>query len=167
MTFAVTILLVDEEPLLRRATALLLAERGGKVSAVATMGEAVALAQENVFDVTIIDVGPGGPSPAELLQQLREQGVMPGRLVVCACPPLPSREPPPFTAVIQKPYAFERLLAAVFSASRPARSGVFAAHPARTVAAHPRRSREIGLRGLRRALTARPGRASPRGAGRS
>jgi DNA-binding NtrC family response regulator len=164
MTSAVTILLVDEEPLLRRATALLLAQRGGNVSAVATMSDAAALARQRVFDVAVVDVAPGGPSPAEILHQLRELDLLPGRLVVCACPPLASSEPPPFTAVIQKPYAFERLLAAVFNHEEHKTCATRAAvllpiRAARSAAARTQRSRTIALRGFRRAARARPGHA--------
>lgn len=131
MTSAVTILLVDEEPLLRRATALLLTDRGGKVSAVATIGEAITLPRQSVFDVAVIDVAPGGPSPAEVFQQLVAFGLAARRVVVCACSPL--KGPPESIAaaqrlsVLRKPYPFERLVTAVFGARRTfARSSALA-----------------------------------------
>src|SRR5690349_15950854 len=128
MTSALTILLVDEEPILRRATALMLTDRGGKVSAVATLGEAIALTRRQTFDVAVIDVAADGPHPAELIAQLGERGLLPPRVVVCSCGPLDCYEAQPFTAVIPKPYVFEHLVTAVFGprrGRRPTRSGVF------------------------------------------
>lgn len=127
MTSAPTILLVDEEPLLRRATALLLTNRGGRVSPVATLTEAVALTAEHVFDVAILDVSPEGPGAARMVGALRAGGLLPRRFVVCL--PSAALEENDFMVVLQKPYPFDDLLAAVFGpgrARRPARSGVFA-----------------------------------------
>jgi DNA-binding response OmpR family regulator len=127
MTSAPTILLVDEEPLLRRATALLLTNRGGRVSSVATLAEAVVLTGEQLFDVAVLDVSPEGPSAAVMLGLLRARGLLPRRFVVCL--PGAPQEENDFTVVLQKPYPFDTLVAAVFGperARRPARSGVFA-----------------------------------------
>jgi CheY-like chemotaxis protein len=129
MTSSVTILLVDEEPILRRATALLLTGRGGEVSAVATLGEAIALTEQRIFDVAVIDVPVRGPSPGEIREQIRERGLLPRRLVVCLCAPPDRCEAEPFTAILSKPYVFEHLIAAVFGSRgrqrRPARADVF------------------------------------------
>jgi len=170
MTSAVTILLVDEEPLLRRATALLLTDRGGKVSAVATIGEAITLPRQSVFDVAVIDVAPGGPSPAEVFQQLLAFGLAARRVVVCACSPL--KGPPEVIAatqrlsVLRKPYPFERLVAAVFGARRTSARSTMLARPLRA-----RRGVAAGrapllsaftaeaLQGSRRASRSRRGRA--------
>jgi CheY-like chemotaxis protein len=127
MTSAPTILLVDEEPLLRRATAMLLTNRGARVSSVATVAEAIVLAGEQVFDVAVLDVSPEGPSAAVMVGLLRERGLLPRRFVVCL--PGAPQEENDFTVVLRKPYPFDHLLAAVFGperARRPARSGVFA-----------------------------------------
>jgi CheY-like chemotaxis protein len=132
MTSAVTILLVDEEPILRRATALMLTGRGGKVSAVSTLGEAVALTRQQIFDVAVIDISVNGPHPTEIFDQLRERGLLPRRVVVCSCGPLDGHEAQPFTAVIPKPYVFEHLVTAVFGPRRrrrPSRWG--AVYPSR------------------------------------
>jgi DNA-binding response OmpR family regulator len=127
MTSSVTILLVDEEPILRRATALMLTDRGGEVSAVATLGEAVALTERRIFDVAVIDVPARGPSPEQILEQFREHGVLPRRVVVCACSPLERGDAEPTAAVISKPYMFEHLLAAVFGPRRRRRRAARAA----------------------------------------
>lgn len=99
------------------------------MSAVASLSEAIALTGRRLFDVAVIDVPPTGPSPTEVIDQLRAHGQLPRRVVVCSCAPLDEYVPQPFTAVLPKPYPFEHLLMAVFGAwtqRRPARSGVFA-----------------------------------------
>jgi CheY-like chemotaxis protein len=127
MTSAPTILLVDEEPILRHATALLLTNRGGRVSPAGTLAEAVVLASEQAFDVAVLDVTPGGPSAAVMVGLLRARGLLPSRIVVCL--PCGPREDPDFAVVLEKPYPFDHLIEAVFGpprARRQARSGVFA-----------------------------------------
>ena len=126
MTSALTILLVDEEPILRSATALLLTNRGGRVSPAATLAEAILLASERSFDVAILDVSPEGPSAAVMVGVLRERGLLPQRFVVCV--PAGPHEAADFTVTLRKPYRFERLLEAVFGPGRArpqSRSGVF------------------------------------------
>jgi DNA-binding response OmpR family regulator len=147
MTSAPSILLIDEEPMLRRATALLLANRGGRVSSAANLAEAVALADEQVFDVAVLDVTPEGPSAAVMLGVLRARGLLPRRFVVCL--PDAAHEENDFVVALLKPYPFDHLIAAVFGPGRgrrPARSGVFA--PVRAGALLP-------LRPTRRASRAR------------
>lgn len=126
MISAPTILLVDEEPILRSATALLLTNRGARVSPVATLAEAVVLLSRESFDVAILDVSPEGPSAAVMVGLLRSRGLLPQRFVVCV--PTEPQEEVDFTVVLRKPYRFERLLEAVFGpvrARRQSRSGVF------------------------------------------
>jgi CheY-like chemotaxis protein len=123
-----TILLLDEEPILRRATALMLTNRGGEVSAAGSPAEAVALAERRVFDLAILDVVPGGSGAEEILGQLRTRGTAPRRVIVCSPVPVERQEAKQFTEVLLKPYSFERLLRAVFGppAPRPPlRSGIF------------------------------------------
>ena len=62
MTSPVTILLLDDEPLLRCATALILSRRGGRVTVARSADEAVAFACERVHDVAVFDVSPPGPN---------------------------------------------------------------------------------------------------------
>ncbi len=148
MTSAPTILLVDEEPILRLATALLLTNRGARVSPAATLAEAIVLASAQAFDVAVLDVAPEGPSAAVMVGLLRARGLLPQRIVVCL--PGGPREDTDFMVVLEKPYPFEHLLEAVFGpprARRPAaRSGVFARVRAREGAV---------VRPTRRAMPAR------------
>lgn len=112
--------------MLRRATALMLSNRGGRVRSAATLAEAIVLTGEHVFDVAVLDIAPGGPSATVMVSLLRKRGLLPRRFVVCL--PGIAEEENDFTVVLQKPYAFDELLAAVFGPAQvraPARSGVF------------------------------------------
>jgi CheY-like chemotaxis protein len=147
MSSAPSILLIDEEPILRRATALLLGNRGGRVSPVATLAEAVALTGERLFDVAVLDVTPEGPSAAVMVGVLRARGLLPRRFVVCL--PGAQQEENDFVIVLRKPFPFDDLISAVFGPGRgrrPARSGVFAPVRAATV---------LSIRPKRRASRAR------------
>jgi CheY-like chemotaxis protein len=127
MTSSATILLLDDEPMLRRATTVMLASRGGRVSAAATADEAVALAEARVFDVAIFDVSPAGPSASDVLHRIRAGGLVPRRVIAVTSAPLARREAEQFSEVLTKPYPFDRLLRAVFgSGRRRTRSGIFA-----------------------------------------
>lgn len=149
MISPVTILLLDAEPLLRRATALMLANRGGEVTAAATPAEALRLSWRRVYDVAVLDVAPGGPGAAELLQSAREQGFSVERVIAVSSEPLDRREAAPFAGVLRKPYRFELLLAAVFG--RPRRAARTASLP------------RLRAQGARRRPTPRPGaRRGPR-----
>jgi DNA-binding response OmpR family regulator len=127
MTSPVTILLLDDEPILRAATALMLERRGGKVTTARTAEEAVELARRNVYDVAILDVVPGGPSATEVLGRIRAEAASPRRVVAISNAPLDRREAEQFGTVLTKPYPFEHLLRAVFGDGRRRRtkSGVF------------------------------------------
>ena len=150
MISPVTILLLDDEPTLRHATALLLSRRGGEVTAVASAEEAVARAGERLYDVAILDVSPPGPSAIDVLARMRAGGLVPRRVIAVCGAPL---DEPAFTAVLCKPYAFERLLRAVFGPGGRGRtrSGVFPRAEA------PGKKR-ITRRSSKRAAPARPDR---------
>jgi CheY-like chemotaxis protein len=125
---AVQVLLFDEEPILRRATALMLGARGATVVTARTVDELVALANKRIYDVAVVDVPYDGPSGAEIVARLRAGGLLPRRIVVCAAAPVERREAELFTQVIVKPYPFGQLVTAVFGSAnrrRPTRSGVF------------------------------------------
>jgi CheY-like chemotaxis protein len=111
-----TILLLDDEPILRRATALMLANRGGRVTAAATPDEAVALSAARVYDVAVFDVSPLGPSASDVLRRIRAGGMLPRRVIAVSETPLDQRDESQFAEVLRKPYPFERLLRAVFGA---------------------------------------------------
>lgn len=127
---------------MRHATALMLAGRGGEVSEVATLDEAVALSRARAFDIAVVDVGSDGPCPEAVIEQLRAAGLPPARVIVCASSPADAPAPPAEdpahgsdTAVIAKPFMFERLLAAVFGPRR-----ALTHHPHARAGAAPRAS---------------------------
>jgi DNA-binding response OmpR family regulator len=167
MTSPVTILLLDDEPILRAATALMLERRGGKVTTAATAEEAVELARRNVYDVAILDVVPGGPSATEVLRRIRAEAASPRRVVAISNSPLDRREAETFGTILPKPYPFEHLLRAVFGdgGRRRTRSGVFPKvappSPAKRSHAHTspeRRSAGVKPRGSRTAARSGRGR---------
>jgi CheY-like chemotaxis protein len=164
MTSSVTILLLDDEPLLRRATALILERHGATVTAAGTADEAVALTRERLYDVAVFDVSPPGPSVSDILRRIRADGLVPRRVIAVSSSPLDRREAEELSQLLPKPYPFDSLLRAVFGAGgrRRTRSGVFArAEPRAAV------GRAFGGR-LKRTegLTARGSRAAAR-AGRA
>jgi DNA-binding response OmpR family regulator len=127
MTSPVTILLLDDEPLLRRASALLLSNRGASVTTAATPDEAVALASARLYDVAILDLSEGGARAADVVERMRAAGAAPRRVItVCDAPPDP-RAASVLGEVLQKPYPFDQLVRAVFGAGGRSRtySGVF------------------------------------------
>jgi DNA-binding response OmpR family regulator len=139
MTNAPTILLLDGEQLLRKATALMLSNRGGRVSAAATVDEALEYAGRRTYDVAVLDVpGRGG---SELLERMRERGCVPRKVILCSALPMSPLDAAAFADVIMKPFPFEDLLRAVFGRCgppRPLRSG---ASPRAGLSPRPRRVR--------------------------
>jgi CheY-like chemotaxis protein len=128
MTSSVTILLLDDEPLLRRATALILTRQGGQVTATGTADEAIAQARERLYDVAVFDVSGPGPSATEVVRRIRtEGGMVPRRVIAVSGAALDVRDAE-IAEVLPKPYPFESLLRAVFGAGGRSRtrSGVFA-----------------------------------------
>lgn len=154
---APSILLLDREPMLRDATAMMLSKRGGKVTTAATLDDALELAAERVYDVAVIDVSEGSPGGRDILAAMRERGCLPRRVILCCADPQ-GRDGGDFTEVIQKPFPFDRLLASVFggeSKRRPTLSGVF---PSLQAPAATQRRRTAGVRTPRRAAQGRRGR---------
>jgi CheY-like chemotaxis protein len=127
MTCPVTILLLDDEPLLRCATALILSRRGGRVTVAASAEEAVALACARVHDVAVFDVSGPGPSAAEVLRRIRASAVGPRRVVAVSAGPIADREVEGIGVVLPRPYPFDDLLRAVFGTGGRCRtrSGIF------------------------------------------
>lgn len=136
MNASVSILLLDGEPLLRRATALLLSNHGGSVMAAATPDEAVALAAERLYDVAILDV-EAVRAASEVARRIRAAGLVPRRLIA-VCDTDDVRDQAEFVAVLQKPYAFERLVAAVFGGEGRGRARTLAHARARATASRSR-----------------------------
>jgi DNA-binding response OmpR family regulator len=114
----VTILLLDDEPLLRRATALLLAHHGGCVTPAATPDEAVALAAGTPFDVAILDLSREGASAADVLRRMRASGSAPQRVIAVSDAGVEAPADLATASILRKPYPFDRLLDAVFDAPR-------------------------------------------------
>jgi ActR/RegA family two-component response regulator len=128
MTNAPTILLLDEENMMREATALLLTNRGGKVTAAASVDEALAQLEQQTFDVAIIDLADGDDACADILELMRDRNCVPRKVIVCTYGPAPHVDAVEFTDVLMKPYPFDRLIDAVFgdrTQRRETRSGVF------------------------------------------
>ncbi|WP_437485169.1 response regulator [Sorangium sp. So ce1014] len=128
MTYQPNVLLLDQDHVLRRATALLLGNRGAVVSPAATLEEAISLSRERVYDVALIDLAPGTQGAREILGRLRREGTMPRRVVFCADEPVSCDGADDVSEVLLKPYAFGRLLSTIFVdlSPRPStRSGVF------------------------------------------
>jgi DNA-binding response OmpR family regulator len=120
-----SILLLDEDDLLRGATALMLSHRVGKVSAAGTPEEALAFARERRFDVAVLDADPA--LSARLLELLRENDCMPKRVILCATEPVPTARAVEVDEVLSRPYAFDLLTRSLGGQRRRADSGVFPA----------------------------------------
>ncbi|EYF05548.1 response regulator [Chondromyces apiculatus] len=115
-----TILLLDQDDMLRKMTAVLLSSRGaGAVSPAATLDEAIALAHEAPYDVLLIDRSETMPAARELMDKLRQEGLTPARVVLCTDTPADVDDATDGTEVLLKPYAFDRLVAAVFGRPAP------------------------------------------------
>ncbi|WP_437983744.1 response regulator [Sorangium sp. So ce117] len=128
MTYQPNVLLLDQDHVLRRATALLLCNRGALVSPAATLEEAISLSRERVYDVALIDLAPGTKGAREILGRLRREGTMPRRVIFCADEPVSCDGTDDVSEVLLKPYAFGRLLSTIFVdlSPRPStQSGVF------------------------------------------
>ncbi|WP_437743538.1 response regulator [Sorangium sp. So ce302] len=128
MTYQPNVLLLDQDHVLRRATALLLCNRGALVSPAATLEEAISLSRERVYDVALIDLAPGTKGAREILGRLRREGTMPRRVIFCADEPVSCDGTDDVSEVLLKPYAFGRLLSTIFVDVSPrpsAQSGIF------------------------------------------
>jgi DNA-binding response OmpR family regulator len=134
MTKAPTILLFDDEPMLRDATAMMLSRRGGRVSTAATLDDALELARERVFDVAVLDLSSADASPFSVVAAMRAASCLPRRFVICVGADEVA-EAGDFHDVLRKPFDFDRLLQLVFARSdrRPSRSGVFSQAGAKVI----------------------------------
>gem|GEM_PF-4456645 len=110
-----TILLLDEEDLMREATALLLANRGARVTKSATLDDALAQLERRTYQVVIVDVHPASPSPTHVLEQITHKVGSDTRVVVCSEKPVPNVDPSCISHQLVKPYPFDRLVEAVFA----------------------------------------------------
>ncbi len=116
------ILLLDEEDLMREATALLLGNRGTSVTKTATIDEAITQLERRTYDVVIVDIRENGHDPVTWLQRLVSKVSSTARVIVCTEKPLPKIDPTGISHVLVKPYPFDQLVEAVFaSRSTPLR----------------------------------------------
>ncbi len=109
------ILLLDEEDLMREATALLLVNRGTSVTKTATIDEAIAQLERRTYDVVIVDIHENAPDPVTWLQRIVAKTSPPARLIVCTDKLLPNIEPTGISHVLVKPYPFDQLVEAVYA----------------------------------------------------
>ncbi len=114
MTNVLNILLVDEEELLREATALLLANRGANITKSATIEDALRQLERRTYDVIVVDIPENHPNPARFLELLLAKTSSSARFVVCTEKPLAPEAPTGITQVLVKPYPFGQLIEAIF-----------------------------------------------------
>lgn len=105
------ILLVDDEPRLRRALALSLRGRDYRVTEATTAAEAVAAATTHRYDLMLLDVNLPDATGWDVLRALRDTGRDLPVVVLSAVPPNPQRikEFAP-AGVLHKPFPIDALL---------------------------------------------------------
>lgn len=118
MTNVSNILLLDEEDVLREATALLLVNRGANVTKVATIDDALTHLERRTYDVVLVDVSEKHANPAQMLERILTRALSPSRIVVCIEKPLLDVAPRGISHVLVKPYPFDDLVEAVFTPRR-------------------------------------------------
>lgn len=118
MTNVANILLLDEEDLMREATALLLVNRGANVAKTATIEEAISRLERQTFDVIVVDVSNKDRDHERWLSRVVAKASSCRRIVVCTEKPIPNIVVTNTCRVLVKPYPFDRLVEAVFG-TRP------------------------------------------------
>lgn len=111
------ILLLDEEDLMREATAMLLANRGANVTKTATVDAAVTQLERRTYDVVIVDIHEKEANPTQLLQRIVAKSSTTARVIVCSEKPLREADSKGISHVLVKPYPFDDLVEAVFRTS--------------------------------------------------
>lgn len=140
MTNVANILLLDEDDLMREATALLLVNRGAKVAKTTTIEGAISHLERQTFDVVVVDVSNNAGDQERWISRLISLAASCKRIVVCTEKPLGTLTPTISCRVLVKPYPFDRLVEAVFGCRFPApRLSRSAAKPAGRRAAMHRR----------------------------
>ena len=133
------ILLLDEEDLMREATALLLGNRGANVTKTATLDAAVTQLERRTYDVVVVDIHEKHANPTQILQRILTKTSPAARVIVCSEKPLPDIDPTGISHVLVKPYPFDALVQAVFTSLPPIRTSRPASGlVARRVMAHRR-----------------------------
>lgn len=112
-----SILLVEDEPRLRRTLVLSLRGRDFQVTEAATAAEAVRAALATPFDLMLLDVNLPDATGWDVLRQLRDAGRDVPAVVLSAVPPNPARvrEFQPF-GVLHKPFPIDAMLRLIRSA---------------------------------------------------
>lgn len=113
MTNVMNILLLDEEDLMREATALLLVNRGAHVEKTKTIEEAMAQLERQTFDVIVVDVAEKSVDH-ELVSRVVANASSCKRVVICTDKPLVNLPATLTCRVLVKPYPFDRFVDAVF-----------------------------------------------------
>lgn len=119
-----SVLLVEDEPRLRRTLVLSLRGRDFRVEEATSAAEAVEAALANRFDVMLLDVNLPDATGWDVLRRLRAAGHNVPAVILSAVPPNPARvrEFQPF-AVLHKPFPIDALLRLIRSACGKARPG--------------------------------------------
>ena len=118
--FAMAILVVEDEPHLRRSLARSLAARGFAVSEAASC-ETAALADRP--DLLLLDVNLPDATGWDVLRELRAQGAAIPAVVMSAVPPSPARVREfGLLGVLREPFPVDALLRVVRNAGPPARA---------------------------------------------
>lgn len=107
------ILLLDEDELMREATALLLVNRGAEVTKSATFDAALAQLERQTFEVVVVDVGQETQETNWLFDIVAKASPQ-ARVIVCLEKPIPGLDAANVHRVLVKPYPFDRLVDAVF-----------------------------------------------------
>jgi DNA-binding response OmpR family regulator len=106
-----SILLVEDEPRLRRTLARSLQGRDFQVAEATTAAEAIAAATLDQYDLMLLDVNLPDATGWDVLRELRAKGREVPVVVLSAVPPSPARvrEFKPF-GVLHKPFPMDALL---------------------------------------------------------
>ena len=120
---AMAILIVEDEPHLRRSLARSLAARGFAVSEAASCETAVRAALADKPDLLLLDVNLPDATGWDVLRELRAQDAAIPAVVMSAVPPSPARvrEFGPL-GVLHKPFPVDALLRIVRNAGPPVRA---------------------------------------------
>jgi CheY-like chemotaxis protein len=119
-TTSIKVLLVEDEPHLRRVLVKNLERRGHRVTGTGTAAEALADCAASCPDVLVLDINLPDATGWDVLREIKSRGLpRPALVMLSAVPPLPSRlvEFSPI-CFLQKPFAVETFLRAVEQAAR-------------------------------------------------
>ncbi|WP_437351108.1 response regulator [Neorhizobium petrolearium] len=107
-----SVLLVEDDFLIRMSTADLLTELGHQISEASTAEEALALLQERHFDVVVTDLGLPGISGGQFAQEARKLSPDVGVVFATGNDRIPDEAAVEGAVLLQKPYGSEEIAAA-------------------------------------------------------